>query len=436
MQNILIAGAGHGGLAAGILLARAGFSVTLAEQKARAALGHDWEDRFTFPLLADLVGRALPPDVWRCRGDCAFVSPAKRKRVVVRYTDETRQRIMWRKPLLGMLLTAAEEAGVKILYGVRILGPLVEKDRVVGLETDAGPLTADLVIDAAGVFSPVRQGLPAFFGIEARPRRGDLFYAYRAYFDRLPGYETPDAPFEVYLYHEGEKGLSWFGTNDETCDVLLGRIDPLTDEKLRDLLSGFRREHPWCGEALLHGGTRCVIPVRRPLPLMVGNGYAAVGDSAFMTTPMNGMGIDLSLQAGRLLAETVTENRDRAADASVLWDYNRAFHRLYGGAAAKNEGLKNTLLTLSAADVDFFFESAVIEASDLAGAGGTTKLTTLLAKFGRGMRQPPAFFTLLGGLIRGAKVKKLYENAPVGFDRQKIAAWGREIEALDIRFDA
>ena len=65
MQNILIAGAGHGGLAAGILLARAGFSVTLAEQKARAALGHDWEDRFTFPLLADLVGRALPPDVWR-----------------------------------------------------------------------------------------------------------------------------------------------------------------------------------------------------------------------------------------------------------------------------------------------------------------------------------------------------------------------------------
>ena len=43
---------------------------------------------------------------------------------------------------------------------------------------------------------------------------------------------------------------------------------------------------------MLHGGQFRVIPVRRPLTLLVGDGYAAVGDSAFMTTPMNGMGIE------------------------------------------------------------------------------------------------------------------------------------------------
>ena len=128
MKRILIAGAGHGGLAAGALLARRGFDVTVIERNKREDLGHDWEDRFTFSLLCDLLGTdeaALPTGCWRYRGDCAFVSPAKRKRVVIRYTAETRQRIMWRKPLIGLLLENAEAQGVKFLFETRVKGPAV-----------------------------------------------------------------------------------------------------------------------------------------------------------------------------------------------------------------------------------------------------------------------------------------------------------------------
>ena len=437
MKTVLIAGAGHGGLVAGALLARNGFAVTVAEQNQREVLGHDWEDRFTFSLLCEILGIGeadLPAGCWRYRGDCAFVSPAKRKKVVVRYEKENRQRIMWRKPLIGMLLEYAENSGVRFLYGTRVLGPTVEDGRVTGLSTDAGPLSADLVIDAAGVFSPVRRNLPEAYGIEKEPRYGDLFYACRAYYDKKPGFAAPDAPFEVYLYHEGERGLSWFNTNEESCDVLIGRTDPLTEEKVAEQLAVFKESHPWLGDRVLHGGQFGVIPVRRPLTLLVGDGYAAVGDSAFMTTPMNGMGIDLSLQAGRLLAETVIRNRGAGFTADVLWAYNREFHRRYGGDAAKNEGLKNALLSLPSEGVDFLFEAEVIQASDLAGAGKNTKLSALLGKFARGMRQPKSFFTILGGLMKGAKAAGQYKNAPAAFDREAVEKWSRAIAALDVRF--
>ena len=437
-KTILVAGAGHGGLAAAALLAGNGYDVTVLERQERANLGHDWEDRFSFRLLSSLTGvpeEQFPEGSWRFRGDCAFVSPNKQTKVVVRYTDETRQRVMDRKAVVKLLLAAAEERGAKLRFGVEVTGPLIDNDRVAGLATSEGDCFADLVVDAAGVFSPVRMGLPESFGIEREPREGDLFYAYRAYFDRLPGFDTPDAPFEVYLRHEGEKGLSWFCTFDDCCDVLIGRTSPLTDEELETCLETFRKEHPWMGTRLLRGGQRAVIPVRRALTKFVADGYAAVGDAAFMTTPMNGMGLDLSLQAGGLLARTILWNRKKGFTAEGLWGYNRSFHRQFGGEAARNEGLKNALLAMDAAEVNFLFSSGVIAASDLSGAGRSTDLKTLLGKLRRGMKDPGAFFALLGGLSRGAKTAKLLKNAPLIYDAAVVDLWKSAIEAPEKRIE-
>lgn len=433
-KNIIIAGAGHAGLVAGAILAKNGCSVTVYEKKQENELGHDWEDRFTFSLLADLLGiseKELPKDAWRYRGDCAFLSPRQKTKVTIRYTEATRQKVMWRKPLIRLLLDNAKKCGVKFAFGTDIVAPIVDNGKVIGIRTAQGDKNGDLVIDCAGIFSPVRSNLPESFGIEKMPRKGDVFYAYRAYFDRLDGYNKENAPFEVYLYHECEQGLSWHCTNENSVDILIGRIEKLTDKKVEEQLALFRRKRPWTGTEILHGGQYGVIPVRRPLTKMVANGYAAAGDSAFMTTPMNGMGIDLSLQAGRLLAETVLTAKDCSAES--LWSYNRDFHRLYGGDAAKNEGLKNSLLSMPSEGVDFLFDNEVIQGSDLAGAGKNTKLSALLGKFVRGMKQPEYFFTIIGGLMKGSKASKLYKHAPEHYDEEQIRIWNDKIAALDIR---
>lgn len=434
MKKIIVAGAGHGGLIAAAKLAESGYNVTVFEKRERAELGHDWEDRFTFSLLEKLIDipeSRLPENCWRYRGDCAFVSPAKRKKVIINYTDENRQKIMWRKPLINMLLDYAEKCGVQFRFCEEILAPITENNRVRGIKTEKGDFCADLIIDAAGAFSPLRCKLPESMGIEKTPKNGDLFYAYRAYFNRLESYPLPQVPFEVYMYHEGEQGLSWCCTNSDTVDILIGRVYRLNDEKVKEQLDIFRSEHPWVGNEIIHGGNYGIIPVRRPLTLMVADGYAAVGDSAFMTTPMNGMGIDLSLLAGELLAKTVSDAD--SSDAATLWKYNRDFHKLYGGDTAKNEGLKNAILSLPSEGVDFLFENDVIQSSDLAGAGKNMNFGILLGKLKRGMRNPPHFFALIKGLISGSQASKLYKNAPEIYSPGEIIKWSDKISALDIK---
>ncbi len=425
-MKITVAGAGHGGLVAGALLSKNGHDVTVYEKNDRDSLGHDWEDRFTFSLLSDITGEEIPDDSWRYRGDCAFVSPSYRTRVVINYTDENRQKIMQRKTVMKMLLDFAEKCGVKFRFNTEVLSAVTENGAVTGIRTADGEIHSDLVIDAAGVFSPVRTSLPDSFSIEKNPSRGDVFYARRAYYNKT-GDAVPDIPFEVFLCHNREQGLSWCCINRDSVDILIGRIDPPGEDLINRHLEKFRKDHPCTGETVIHGGYDGVIPVRRPLSLMVADGYAAVGDSAFMTTPMNGMGIDLSLSAGKLLAETI--GASGKADIDTLWKYNRDFHLLYGGITSKNEGLKNALLEMPGEGVDFLFDSAVIQSSDLAGAGSKTSVSSLLGKFVRGMKAPGYFFALLGGLMKGAKMKKAFESAPVKYDRDAVNAWQEAVKS-------
>ena len=93
-MKIIVAGAGLGGLAAAAVLAKAGYDVSVYEAKQRNELGHDWEDRFSFDLLLSAVkADKLPDDAWRYRGDCAFVSPDFKTKVVINYTEENRQKL-------------------------------------------------------------------------------------------------------------------------------------------------------------------------------------------------------------------------------------------------------------------------------------------------------------------------------------------------------
>ena len=429
-KKIIVAGCGHGGLVAAAILGRNGYDVTVYENKQPEELGHDWEDRFTFSLLSDFVGIKLediPGDVWRYRGDCAFVSPNRETKVVINYTDENRQKVMWRKPIISTLIDYARRCNVKFEFGVNILGPVILGSACVGIQTDQGEKDGELVIDACGAFSPIRMNLPEGFEIEKEPKRGDVFYAYRAYFENTTG-KVPDVPFEVALYQDGEQGLGWVNVNKESVDVLIGRIDKLPQELLDYRLKELRQRYPYMGDKILHGGNFGIIPVRRPLTRMVANGYAAVGDSAFMTTPMNGMGIDLSIQAGKLLAETVLKDIEGKYTINSLWPYNREYHIRFGGDTAKNDGLKNSILQLPSEGVDFLFKEGVIQASDLSGAGRNTKLSALLGKFVRGMKNPKYFFAILKGLIKGAKQSKKYKSAPLRYNKVEVDNWDKAVK--------
>ena len=51
MKNILVAGAGHGGLSAAAILAKNGYNVTVLEKSRREDIGHDWHDAMDIPAF-------------------------------------------------------------------------------------------------------------------------------------------------------------------------------------------------------------------------------------------------------------------------------------------------------------------------------------------------------------------------------------------------
>ena len=428
MSKIIVVGLGHGGLIAAAKLAKAGHNVCIYEKRLPEEVGHEWEDRFDFDLVADAIEctkEEFPADSWRYRGDSTFVSPDKGTRIDVHFTEDKRQKIMWRKPLIQMLVNYALKSGVEIAYQMNITATVIENDAVVGVVVNGEKEYADLVVDASGVFSALRQTLPDEWCIEHNPQRGDVFYTYRAYYNRLDGYDTPIEPFEVYLMHEGEQGLSWFCTNEDSVDILIGRIDRFDREKVVEQLGIFKDSHAWQGDRVISGGQFAVIPVRRPLSIFVAKGYAAVGDSAFMTLPMNGMGIDLSIRAGLILSESVLE---KGVEIDALWAYNRRYLMDVGAKVARNEGLKNALLNMPPEGVDNLYRALVIEAPDLAGGGENMTFGRLIKKLMHGMQCPKYFNAIVKGLMKGSKVAKMLGDPPAKYNLTSLAKWKAEID--------
>ena len=60
-KNIIVAGLGHGGIAAAALLAKAGCDVTVYEKKKEGTLGYDWTDIFA-PDALDIAGMDMPDE--------------------------------------------------------------------------------------------------------------------------------------------------------------------------------------------------------------------------------------------------------------------------------------------------------------------------------------------------------------------------------------
>ena len=428
-KKIVIAGAGHGGLVAGAKLAQAGYDVTVYERKIRSELGYDWEDAIDMRVFAECGLEPPKKEHYAFNGDMKYYNPNLKAPLVVPANGKG-SAVFERKEIYDVLIDNAEKSGVKIIYSTEILSPVMDGLRVVGIRTSDGVVDADLVIDAAGINTPLRSRLPVCCNIDRDYGYGECFYAFRGYFDKVPGHE-PDVAYEIFLMHQGERGLSWVVTKDDYVDVLIGRMAPMSKTKLAKTLDEMRAFSPQIGEKLLRGGTQEQIPVRRPLSVMVCDGYAAVGDAAYMTVPMTGSGICASMRAGMLLAETVMEDKDEVYSRETLWNYNRKYILHFGQSFAAIDILKNIMLCTEVEGVNFLFDKGIITENDMSfGKGkeeGGMSFSDMVARATRGISNLPVLLRTAGALTKGDNVKKVYQSIPETYDEKAVLKWKQDV---------
>lgn len=428
MKQIIVAGAGIGGLAVGALLAKDGFFVTLYTDRDPVETAYDWEDSFNIKAAATLVGVSLDASQTGYLCDNRYYSPSQKTPIETSF-GKNRPTKAERKLLARLLTDYAEKCGVQFVQNTKITEAVTEGNRVTGIRTAQGQvLPADLVIDACGVDSPVRRSLPDGCKIEQNYAYGEVFYAYRGIFEKKG--DTPPDPhaYEIYLMHRGEPGISWFITEENCTDILLGRFRPFGQEKVDAEYENFAKEHPQLGEKLLRGGIFAKIPVRRPLAKMVCDGYAAIGDSAYMTYPMSGSGIDLALRAAVLLHNCIASDKKAAFTTKTLWPYQREYILRHAASLHGVSVLKNELLNFTPEKLDMLFDKRIITQNDLTSGGAAVSVSDMVGRVIRGAFHLPTLIRTAKAALCGGTIERLYREIPVVYTDAAFDAWKKKID--------
>ena len=425
MSNILIAGAGHGGIAAAALLARKGYDVTLVEQHEEAALGYDWRDCINLYCFRETGLEAPPESELEPLRNLSYFNPRKTVCIPPKKTFSSSSMLVERKFLVQHLLRLARESGAELRFSCRAESAVTDGLRVVGLQTSDGVLACDLLIDAAGIDSPVRRSLPEACGVLREISKEDTLYTYRALFEDTG--EVADMPiYSAYFFHCGNKGFNWVFRDGETIDVLVGSSGGITPQIVEEALRDFRADHPYLGQNLLRGGTYSKIPLRRAIPQFVCDGYAAIGDSASMIEPLSGSGLSMSIRAAGYLCDAVEASR--TFSRAELWTYEEAFFRRNLHCQLHDDMLKEVLMSMGEKHIDAMFEKRVITTKEL--NGGKQTASDLWHKATGVLTTPSVIPALCPMLRRGRAEPRLKRDLPHEFDAARVAEWQKAYAAF------
>jgi len=432
-MKILVAGAGHGGLVAAGLLAKQGHGVTVFERNPEKDLGHDWTDIFSLKNCFNEVGIPLPePHEYECANEMTFINPSTSAPITARTPPErSTESKMERRAILRHLIKFARDNGAQFVFEAAVERPLTEGKRVTGLVVAGKEIRGDLVVDSAGMHSPVRTQLPAEFGIVKEFGRMQYFTVYRA-FHNDTGAPASENYFNVYFLPLGRTGVAWAANEKGYVDFVCGSFTNTDRAYAEEIRQYFIPRHPNLGDEILRGGYAVDIPVRRPIGLMVADGYAAVGDCAAMTVPLNGNGMTNAIRAGRVLAETVAAAKD--ATAAALWPYQVQYMRNWGATAASLDVFKTFMMTVKPEVVDFLFDKHLLSPQDMenarVGNAITFTLPDLVSRGVRGAAQLPSMIKLAGAFGGSQKLMKFAKKIPDKYDEAAVKAWATKYEAM------
>ncbi len=435
-KNIIVAGGGHGGIVAAALLAEKGFDVTVYEKNDRENMGYDWTDIFA-PQALTYAGLSMPEaGLFEYKTDMTFYSTNEKKAIHQRVPEDELEIKMERKDIYNHIISFAEKQGVKFEYGCNIEKPISKNGRVIGIKTDKGDFYGDLIIDACGCNSPVRTNLNHGFGIQSEMGPFERFYVYRAFYNKATENKVKDK-YKVTLLPDGVLGIGWVATEEEYTDLLIGRFEPFDINEAEKTAEKFRQRNESLGTEIVRGGQFVQIPVRHALSVMVANGYAAIGDSAFMTVPIIGSGIANSFKAAKILADVVADDMTCEFNVESLWKYQYNFYKELGSGLAPLAAVKLLLTKLSSEELDYIFEKEILTWREMTISANTTSLSSFV-HFSSDMPKRAVAIVkdkaLLKKLLSVAgnigKVIFLCLTLPKVYNKEKVYEWANKYDGI------
>ena len=445
--DAMVVGAGTAGANAAYQLARRGLQVVLLERRPADRGGAQWTNGvldWQFER-ADLAPPSGPERV-DAHGTTHIVGPRGEHAVTLTSPTVTADMGLLGRRLRGL----AVDASVKVVDRAEHLSVEVAHGRITAVEAvasgDATPtptrFEAPLFVDASGRRGVLRQHVPSLASWCPTVRGDELCTAADVHLHVT----DPDAARRFLDRHGARPGetvtavgvAGGFSTCAVTVTadldharVLVGCLANGRYGTGPRMLDDLRTREPWLGGQ--RSGGFGVIPLRRPYARFTAPGLALVGDAACQVFPAHGSGIGIGLIAGRLLADAVAGAGDPGRE-QVLWDYQAAFQREFGGVLLSSDIFRRLSTGLGAAGVRSLIAAGLMT-EPMARSGLDQQWpepdpAELASLAGRLTRAPGLARRMLPRLARGQLAGHLAASYPERVDVAALTRWDRRAQRL------
>lgn len=320
----------------------------------------------------------------------------------------------------------AKKRGINFDFEINLTGLLYDDSQVIGVEgidnktKQPFKKTAKVVIDATGITSMLRNGIKNTTKMEKKIDRRDIESTgrYIMYFEKAQEDLTEFDPDYCIIHLDQDiapGGYGWvFPKGQNKVNIGLGVEKSLLDQrnarlKKTDTVSSLIDQYVARNRAMKNAKLsedeidknnstgNFQVSVRRQNDCLVANGYAIVGDAAWMPKPLDAGGIGPALVAGTIIGKCIVEAiESNDVTEKGLWKYNKEFINEYGYKTAGLEVFRRLIQTLTNDQISYGMKHFLGDLDVEAISKG----------------EHPDFSTIgkIGMMIRGALNKKLAEG--------------------------
>jgi len=320
----------------------------------------------------------------------------------------------------------AKKRGINFEFEINLTGLLYDDSQVIGVEgidnktKQPFKKTAKVVIDTTGITSMLRNGVKNTTKMEKKIDRRDIESTgrYIMYFEKAQEDLTEFDPDYCIIHLDQDiapGGYGWvFPKGQNKVNIGLGVEKSLLDQrnarlKKTDTVSSLIDQYVARNRAIKNpklsedeidknnATGNFQVSVRRQNDCLVANGYAIVGDAAWMPKPLDAGGIGPALVAGTIIGKCVVEAIESGnVTENGLWKYNKEFINEYGYKTSGLEVFRRLIQTLTNDQISYGMKHFLGDLDVEAISKGEHPDFSMVGK--------------IGMMIRGALNKKLAEG--------------------------
>ncbi len=450
--DCIVAGAGIAGCTLAKKLAEAGFRTHLVDIRSAENIGSPWEITVENSVFARIGLRKPEESLCLEKADVVRYYANNMQNFIEISSEEDDELTIRHKDLNLHLLRQALGAGAVFLGKHVVTGFCFSRDNVTGItgyyrsflrKEKPFKIKSSIVIDASGTAAVLRRQAPGHFMIKNIMRKQDYSFGWQELREVSTGQMeelreksgiVPGMSYTRLGKRQAYEVLHLRKNN--TASLIFGGAFERESTSAKSVCEEYLKRNPYFGKKIYGGGR--LIPIRRSIDNMVGNGFLCIGDCACQVIPTMGSGAASSMHAADIAVRSICEafNRNNLTRAG-LWSYNHKYQTKRGAVLASYDIIRRFIQSLSVNEMDEIFKMDFFKNKNFVNTISSNTINfdilEILENIGKlfgNIKMIPMGIHFLQTLSDSKKAVAIYKNFPGTSRKKDFIEWQKQTNQL------